>query len=124
VRDLVTRDFVPVWLNVRVEPLPALAPFDAVLGKTRLDEGRHVEDAASRGFFLRSLVLTPDGGALLNPQDATPEASMALYQEKGYFAYAQVKTEDYLPMLRAALAQWRRSVALGARGEAVSGWRP
>ncbi|MEW5741138.1 MAG: hypothetical protein AB1938_19605 [Myxococcota bacterium] len=96
-----------VWLDVREVPLPGEPVFDSVLGKTRLDEARRVDDTFSQGFFLRSLVLTPDTLELLNPQDATPEASLETWKQRGYFSYAQVNSEDYLPMLRDAVARWK-----------------
>ena len=54
----------------------------------------------SQSFFLRSVVLSPDGGTLLNPQDA-PSLGQLLGQ--GHFGYAQVKPEDYLVMLERSL---------------------
>ncbi|MCC6337306.1 MAG: hypothetical protein IT380_25340 [Myxococcales bacterium] len=114
-RDFIAAELVPVWLDVRALPLPEEPTFDSVLGTTRLDEARRVDDTFSQGFFLRSLVLAPDTLALLNPQDATPEASLETWKQRGYFSYAQVNSEDYLPMLREAVARWR-SLKL-ARGE-------
>lgn len=106
-RALIAAEFVPVWVNLREETLPALATLDSVLGKTQLDASRRVEDTLSQGFFLRSVVLTPDGAEILNPQDARPEASWATWKQCGYFSYAQVRPEDYRPMLEAAVERWR-----------------
>lgn len=105
-RALIAAEFVPVWVNLREEPLPALATLDSVLGKTRLDASRRVDDTLSHGFFLRSVVLTPDGEEILNPQDATPEASWETWKRCGHFSYAQVQVEDYRPMLEAAVTRW------------------
>jgi hypothetical protein len=113
VQALITAALIPVWVNLREAPLPALATLDSVLGGTRLDAARRVDDALSRGFFLRSVVLSPDGADILNPQDATPEGSWATWSRCGYFSYAQVHAADYRPMLEAALQQWR------ARGAAT-----
>lgn len=114
-RALIAAEFVPVWVNLREEPLPALATLDSVLGKTRLDAQRRVDDTLSQGFFLRSVVLTPDGAEVLNPQDATPRKSWETWKQRGYFSYAQVRTEDYRPMLEAALERWKARGPLVAR---------
>lgn len=100
---------MPVWVNVREEALPPLpAPlWHDVLGVTTLDAQNRVVDAASKGFFLRSLVLTPDGQHLLNKQTGNAHLSLQMRLHEGYFAYAQTLTEDYLPMLQAALSAQR-----------------
>jgi hypothetical protein len=103
---LVNQRFVPVWVNIRTDPLPATPVLSRVLLKTEMGPDRHVEDLFSKGFFLRSLVLTPDGQRLLNPQAETVKASMETYSQKGYFAYAQVKPDDYLLMLDSALRRF------------------
>ena len=104
--DLVNDQFVPVWLNIRKEEIPNVAVLDQVMLNGRLDSTRRVHDLASRGFFLRSVVLTPDGSELLNPQATTIEESVKTYSRHGYYAYAQVKAVDYLVMLHGALNRY------------------
>lgn len=102
--DLVNSRLVPVWLDVRREPVPPL-PDRAIPPQIQLDGQRRVKAPLQLGFFLRSLVISPDGSRVLNPQPDTPEESKASLRERGYFSYAQVKAADYLPMLLGALAQ-------------------
>jgi hypothetical protein len=106
---LVNERFVPVWVNIRTDPLPATPVLSRVLLRAEVAPDGHIGDLFSRGFFLRSLVLTPDGSRLLNPQAETPEASVATYSQKGHFAYAQVKPDDYLLMLEGALRRFDRA---------------
>ena len=91
---------MPVWVNIRKEPIPDLAAVDAAVEGIALDERRRVPDGFSKGFFLRSVVLSPDGGRLLNPQD---KPALGHLFSQGYFPYAQVKADDYLAMLDWAL---------------------
>lgn len=95
--------FVPVWVNVRTQPVPDVACLRKVMGGVEVDPDRRVEGAFNRGFFLRSVVLASDGETLLNPQAG--RASLGQLFSSGYFAYAQVKARDYLEMLRGALAR-------------------
>ena len=105
--SLVNEQFVPVWIDVRKQALPPL-PFDGeFLVRTELDEDRHVDDLFSQGFFLRSLVVSPDGKRLLNPQGSTVDRSVQSFRKQGYFSYAQVKAGDYLKMLGGALERWK-----------------
>jgi len=103
---LVNTEFVPVWVNVREDSLPDVPILKEVLLHAELDEDRHIHDLFSKGFFLRSLVLSPDGQTLLNPQAKTPQESVANFSEKGYFAYAQVKPMDYRVMLEGSLRRY------------------
>jgi len=95
-----------VWINVRTTPVPDIACMEDVLGKVAVDADGVVRGAFSQGFFLRSVVLARDGETLLNPQDIL-KASLGDLFTVGYFPYAQVKTKDYLPMLRGALERSR-----------------
>jgi hypothetical protein len=109
--DLLNEQFVPVWVNVRTTPVPDFACREDVLGKVEVDGDGLVQGSFNQGFFLRSVVLASDGETLLNPQDIR-KASLGDLFSVGYFPYAQVKSKDYLPMLRAAL---ERSRALDPR---------
>ena len=99
--DLVDARFVPVWINVREAPIPDLPAINATIEGVELDEGRRIPGGFSRKFFLRSVALSADGAALLNPQD--PTANLGHLISQGHFPYAQVKADDYLAMLRLAL---------------------
>jgi hypothetical protein len=104
--DLLNDQFVPVWINVRTTPVPDLACMEHVLGKVEVDADNIVQGSFSQGFFVRSVVLAPDGETLLNPQDAKNTSLGDLFSA-GYFPYGQVKAKHYLPMLRAALERSR-----------------
>lgn len=98
--ELVNARFMPLWLNIRESPLPDLPALDPALEGIELDERRRVSGGFSRSFFLRSVVLSPDAGTLLNPQD---KPSLGHLFSQGHFSYAQVEAEDYLVMLDRAL---------------------
>jgi len=100
--DLVNERFVPVWINIREEPIPDLRALDAAIEGIELDGRRRVPGGFSKSFFLRSVVLSPDGGRLLNPQD---KPNLGHLFTRGHFPYAQVKPEDYLAMLELALRE-------------------
>jgi hypothetical protein len=53
------------------------------------------------------VVLSPDSQELLNPQAETVSDSAKNFGRTGYFAYAQVETDDFLRMLQVALSQER-----------------
>ena len=101
--DLVNERFVPVWINIREESIPDFRAMDAAIEGIDLDGHRRVS-GFHQGFFLRSVVLSPDGGMLLNPQ-AKPNLGHLFTQ--GYFPYAQVKADDYLAMLERSLEALR-----------------
>jgi hypothetical protein len=105
--DLINSEFVPVWINVRTQAVPPFPFLDQVLVNGRLDENRRIVDPFSEGFFLRSLVVTADGGTLLNPQSPTVGGSIGRFIIGGAFSYAQVDPGDYLTMLEHALARLR-----------------
>jgi hypothetical protein len=102
--DRLNESFVPVWINTREEPIPDLRAMDAAIAGISLDDRRRVPGGFSKSFFLRSVVLSPDGGTLLNPQD---KPSLGHLFSQGYFPYAQVKADDYLEMLELSLRDAR-----------------
>ena len=105
--DAVNERFVPVWINIREEPIPRRRAIDAAIEGIELDGHRKVAGGFSQSFFLRSLVLTPDGATLMNPQD---KPSLGHLFSQGHFPYAQVKADDYLAMLESSLRKaesWR-----------------
>jgi hypothetical protein len=97
---------VPVWVNVRIDPVPDFRPIDPVLIAATLDASRHISNLFALGFFARSFVLTPDGKTLLNPSAHDVTGSVTRYLEDGHFAYAEVKPREYLTMLFGALEKW------------------
>jgi hypothetical protein len=101
----VNNEFVPLWVNVRTTPVPDVACMGEVLDRVEVDGDGTVKGDFSQGFFLRSVVLASDGVTLLNPQPG--HASLGDLFTEGHFPYAQVKSKQYLPMLREALARAR-----------------
>ncbi|MSP60067.1 MAG: hypothetical protein EXR72_06935 [Myxococcales bacterium] len=101
--ELVNQKFVPVWINVRTTPLPALPSVRETLVNARTNEVGKVDDAFSRGFFVRTAMLSPDGQTLLNRQASTIAGSMAKIAFDGELGYAEVNPGQYLVMLRRAL---------------------
>ena len=100
--DLVNRRFIPVWINIRTTPVPDIPCLDEALPGVHLDEQRYV-GFLGQGFFLRSIVLSPQGTRLLNPEWGG--SSLLKLVVDGHFAYAAVKPADYLQMLEKALSR-------------------
>jgi hypothetical protein len=103
--ELIGSDFVPVWIDVRTTSLPRRAFVGDVLVNARVDEQNKVVDPFSQGFFLRSVVLTPDGEQILNRAPTTAAASLGRVLTTGDNLYANVDAGDYLTMLRHALVR-------------------
>ena len=99
--------FVAVWIDVRTAPLPRRTFVPDVLVNAKVDAGNKVIDPFSRGFFLRSVVLAPDGETLLNRAPTTLGATLAGVIRDGDNAYAKVDAGDYLSMLQHALSRQR-----------------
>jgi hypothetical protein len=108
--ELIDRELVPVWINVRKSALPRIAPIADVLVNARVDASNKVSDAFSRGFMIRSVVLSPDGARLLNPRARTVAAAIGR-AAMGELGYAEVDPGDYLSMLRKAITSWRSASA-------------
>ncbi len=104
--DLVDDRFVPVWIDVRKEPVPDLRRLDQVLIEGRLDSTRHMANLFSLGFFLRSVVLDPERTTILNWQPTTLMGSSLRFWTQGSFAYAQHEAGDYRRMLLEALERF------------------
>lgn len=101
---LVNERFVPVWVDVRTTPVPDVPGIARALARIELDERRYVKEK-HRGFLLMSLVTTPDGAILLNPEPLDDPFGM-LFGE-GHFPYARVEAKQYLAMLEKALSYSR-----------------
>ena len=80
---------------------------EAVLINAKVDQTNHISDTFSKGFFVRSVVLSPDGAAILNPGPRTLSASINRATMYGDLSYAEVNPGDYLVMLRKALERHR-----------------
>ncbi len=94
---------MPVWINVRRDPVPNLARLDEVLLGGRLDASRHITNLFSLGFFLRSVVLNPEGDTILNWQPTSVFGTGMYLWTHGAFSYAQAQPNDYRKMLAQAL---------------------
>lgn len=105
--DAINADFVPVWINVRTTPLPRLPFVPDVLVNARVDADNKVIDPFSKGFFLRSVVLSPDLATILNGAPSTLAGSLREAVMDGTQAYATVDAPDYLSMLSKALHRHR-----------------
>jgi hypothetical protein len=106
----VNAETVPVWINVRTTALPRL-PFVAdVLVGAKVDGDNKVIDPFSKGFFLRSVVLSPDLGTILNPAPRTVAASLGMALRDGSQDYATVDAPDYLSMLLRAVKRFRGEI--------------
>jgi hypothetical protein len=104
---MVNGDFVPVWINVRTTPLPRL-PFVAdVLVNAKVDADNKVVDPFSKGFFLRSVVLSPDLTRVLNHAPSTVAGTVREVALEGTQSYAAVDAPDYLSLLIKALHRHR-----------------
>jgi len=104
--SLLNDQFVPVWINVRTTPLPRLAAMKDVLVNAKVDGDNKISDTFSKGFFIRSVVLTPDGREILNPQPRTVGKSLVHFTMDGDLGYAQVDGPDFLTMLRHSLERF------------------
>jgi len=107
--QLLNDEFVPVWINVRTTPLPHLPAMRAALVNARLDDRDFIADLFSQGFFVRSVVVSPDGATLLNPAAATIASAMRPLALDGSLGYAEVNPGDYLVMLTQALARYHET---------------
>lgn len=97
---------VPVWINVRQDPIPDLPERQDILLGARIDEDGRIVDLGSKGFFLRVLVLDPHDLSLLNRQEDTAAGSVAQLGREGAFSYAQQQPRGVRPMLEAALGTY------------------
>jgi hypothetical protein len=108
--DQINGDLVAVWINVRTTALPRLPIIPDVLVNARVDAHNMIADPFSEGFFLRSVVLTPDGNTILNPSPKTVGGSIARAIFEGDNSYAAVDAGDYLSMLRRSLRRFRQTM--------------
>src|SRR3954453_938929 len=100
---MLNAEFVPVWINVRTTPLPRLPFVPDVLVNAKVDVDNKVIDPFSKGFFLRTVVLSPDLQRILNRAPSTVAGSVREVALDGTQGYAAVDPPDYLSMLVKAL---------------------
>jgi len=100
---MINADFVPVWINVRTTPLPRLPFVPDVLVNAKVDGDNKVVDPFSKGFFLLTVVLTPDLQTILNREPKTVAATLREVAVDGTQGYAAVDAPDFLSMLQKAL---------------------
>ncbi len=98
--------FVPVWINVRTEALPRFPFLDQVLINARVDKENRVVDPFSKGFFVRSVVVSPDGQTLLNPGPSSVLGFAAKTILEGDMNYANADPGDFLSMVMHAYNRW------------------
>jgi hypothetical protein len=105
--EMVNAEFVPVWINVRTTPLPRLPFVPDVLVNAKVDADNKVLDPFSKGFFLRSVVLSPDLQTILNRAPSTIAGTVREVALEGTQSYAAVDPPDYLSLLTKALHRHR-----------------
>jgi hypothetical protein len=105
--EMLNRDVVPVWIDVRHEAIPDVPALANVLFVGHLDENRRITDGFNGGFYLRSMLMTPDGAKLLNRQPDHYWGSIGNYYATGHYSYAQTDPNDYLSMLMKSLGDYR-----------------
>jgi hypothetical protein len=103
----VNENLVSLWVDVREQPVPPIPDLDKVLINARMDSRRMIVDPFSEGFFVRTVIVSPDGKTLLNPQASTLAGAAGVIFTKQSVPYAQVTTNDFWLMLRDALARHR-----------------
>ena len=109
--EKINGELVAVWINVRTTPLPRLAIIPDVLVNAKVDANNMIVDPFSEGFFLRSIVLTPDGQTILNPSPKTVGGSLRRALVDGDNSYAAIDPGDYLSMIHRALRRFRAATA-------------
>jgi hypothetical protein len=105
---------VPVWINVRTTVLPKRGWVPIVLLNASTDASGRVSDAFSQGFFIRSVVLAPDGDTLLNGGSTSLTGTVATSAVMGGSSYTSVDPGDYLSMLGKALRRLKAGTAHAA----------
>jgi hypothetical protein len=105
--ELINREYVPVWINVRTTALPPFPFLHEILVTAKLDEARRVIDRWSRTFYVHTILASPDGQRLLNPGASTVAATARALLFEGNFSYEAIEAGEYLGMLRRALTRLR-----------------
>lgn len=95
---------------MRTTPLPRLPFVPDVLVNARVDGDNKVIDPFSKGFFLRSVVLSPDLTTILNREPKSMGATLVEVARDGTQGYAAVDAPDYLSLLHKALHRHRGDI--------------
>lgn len=106
VKRFLDEKLVPVWLNVRTTPLPRFPFLGEVLINAHVDQNNKVIDPFSKGFFVRTVVVTPDGQTLLNPGPSSVLGFAAKTIFEGDMNYANADPGDFLAMVIKAHQRW------------------
>jgi hypothetical protein len=103
--ELANRSYIPVWINVRTTPLPRFPFQKEILVTAKVDQDNRVVDRFSRTFFVHTILVSPDGGTLLNPGPSTVAATAKSLIFDGSFGYEALEAGEYLGMLRRGLGK-------------------
>ncbi len=105
----INEEFVPVWINVRTTPIPRFPFLKDVLVTATVNAENRVTDTFSKNYFLRSVVVSPDGQTLLNPgaTNVTVAARKLIFE--GDFTYETNDPGSYLGLLEHALRRYTES---------------
>lgn len=72
--------FVPVWINIRKQPWPQVPATRKHEWLLLLSPTREALSPASRGFFIRSYIISSDEQRLLNDDDGMVRRTLADWQ--------------------------------------------
>lgn len=100
---------IPVWIDIKQHPLPDVQGVNIALGDTVLDEERRIVDEFSLTFFVRNLVLDPEGRRL-DPRPA--KGPLGSFLTRGHLPYAQIGTRAFLDMLDRSIAHYEQRKAM------------
>ncbi len=103
---MINEQFVPVWVNIRTTPIPPFPFVQQVLVTATIDKNNKVVDWFSRSFFLRSVIVAPDGQTLLNPSAPTVAKTTAKVVFEAESGYQSNEPGDYLVMLQRSLNRY------------------
>ncbi len=102
----INEEFVPVWINIRTTPVPPFPFVQDVLVTAKIDQHNRVVDLFSRNYFIRSVIVSPDGQRLLNPGASTVAKTARKLLFEGDWSYEAMDPGDYLVMLKHALRRF------------------
>lgn len=102
VAAVVNDRFVPVWVDTRESPYPAVPALDEPARDLGLGDDRRIVDTVTYYFHARTFLVSADGRRLLNREEALESLTV-------------VRAGPYLEMLERALA--RHGAASGPAGE-------
>jgi hypothetical protein len=90
--DLVNDRFVPVWVNIREEKVPAADALRDYEWDLVMNDKREIGNWWYYLFFVRSYIISPDLKTLLN-------------DEEGLWGHITMRASPYLEMLNASLGR-------------------